>query len=165
MNNQFERRTVIYGAAAMLAVALAGIAGGFFAGRGCDGPKPPPSPDDKTNVKALVRLAWEWEVDQDVGKIARLAGVYREAAKLADSKFIDTAGVFLSHIRRMREKAIGDGLPVIRRAVADYLNQHLPDDPDAPLDNGTDNRKLIQDHFNRAADALERVRSNAKKAA
>ena len=119
------------------------------------GPTPPtPEPD------ALTKLLQEAFDQEGSGKLKMrdlLVQVYRKGAEDTSQRAEnDTPTKVLAVLRVAATELIGDGLPKVRRAIADELNKALPRQPDKVLT--AEDRVTFKRELARFADALEKLK-------
>lgn len=99
-----------------------------------DPPKPPvPPPTDP--LAAALSAAYAKETDPNkADHAATLATLFRQGITLSADSAIKTNKQWLDKLHGAAEILMPGGLPVLRRAVADYLNTVLPRDPNGAID-------------------------------
>lgn len=119
------------------------------------GPKPEPKPGPTLAAELQALAAADPTADR--GQVLALAGVYREAVKLASLPDVTTAGDLAGRVRAAAQTAVGpNALVPVRTRIAAELAWTLPSDGSAALDAVT--RKAAADVFTDIATALEAVR-------
>ncbi len=119
------------------------------------GPKPDPKPGLTlaADLQALVAA----DPTADRVQVAVLAGVYRDAVKLAALPDVATAGDLAGRVRAAAQTAVGPtALVTVRTRIAAELARKLPADPSILLDAVA--RKAAAEVFTEIATALEAVR-------
>lgn len=132
-----------------------------IAGKPGPGPDPDPDPDpDPGPTDPLVtqlRGAYASETGEKKAEhLAALAVLYRQAITTASATNIVTAKQLLEVLQTARKAVMpDDALPMVRGQIQGFLNETMPRDVDAVLNNET--RLMIQEAFQRIAAALEEV--------
>jgi hypothetical protein len=129
-----------------------------------DAPAPPPKPPLPPAPPAdplAQRLLAAYQTDPGTPEVkaatkAKLADVYREAAKLADNGRFATCGDLLDVIHEAAKSISDDLLRETRTCVGRELQQVLPANTDDPLD--TAHRKATVALFERLAAALDAIK-------
>lgn len=120
----------------------------------------PPGPEPADPLYLILKVAWATETAADkASKRSTLAEVWRQGAKYAATRVDKTYGALVKRIHDAGTVTVGEPLkvlPVLRRAVADYLNSVLPRDGATLLDATLGARAAAQ--YGAVANALEALR-------
>lgn len=121
-----------------------------------DDPKPkPPEPKPIDPLAAKLKAAFDADpvrLDKRRNQALDLAALYREAAKLAQSADVDTAGDLLQRVKAAAGSLVGaDALKGVRQVVAGELGALFP--ADGPLSD--EQRKKAAELFGKLAAILD----------
>ena len=119
-------------------------------------PPPPPPPDPNQALTESIRTALAAETEAaKVPNTQKLAALFQSAADQVRTSDKSTVYEFYQALRAARATMMGEAIPLVRRAVGNYLDGILPKTTDAPLDATA--RNNCADAFLRVASLLRRV--------